>query len=392
MNVKIIGIGGCGTGILEALINIGLDPENAIFMDTDINARGAVKGDNFVQLGESVFKGLSAGNKPERGRVAAELSQAEIVEAMKGADTVILIAGLAGGTGGGGLPFIASLALGNVGAKTMAFVTMPAEIEGDGRMAKAEAALSNLRAVLDEENIHVINTAPGTLATMFDNTDKLVAEKVKELLGDSFFQRRKRVFLGGSKSITELTDDEKAVIDEYIVKDYQILVGDCRGADTEIQKHLVERGYKNVKIYATDGETRNNVGNFKVIACPSSYAPEWSAKNAYSYYRVKDERMLTLCDEILMFWDSGSKASRENLEEGVKLKKPTKAVLRPFEVRELKIDEDIENIVGDIALMNVLGVDGELLEDLRKYLSSLEDSGEKITYDKISRWVWENRK
>ena len=74
------------------------------------------------------------------------------------------------------------------------------------------------------------------------------------------------------------------------------------------------------------------------------------------------------------------------------MKKPAKAVLRPFEVRELKIDEDIENIVGDIALMNILGVDGELLEDLRKYLSHLEDSDEEITYDKISRWVWENRK
>ena len=61
-------------------------------------------------------------------------------------------------------------------------------------------------------------------------------------------------------------------------------------------------------------------------------------------------------------------------------------------MREIKIDEDIENIVGDIALMNILGVDRELLEDLRKYLSSLEDIGEEITYDKISRWIWENRK
>ena len=56
MNVKIIGIGGCGRGILEALINIGLDPENAIFMDTAINARSSVKSDNFVQLGKSIFK------------------------------------------------------------------------------------------------------------------------------------------------------------------------------------------------------------------------------------------------------------------------------------------------------------------------------------------------
>ena len=339
MNVKIIGIGGCGTGILENLINIGLDPENAIFMDTATNARSSVKSDNFIQLGKSIFKGLGTGNNPNGGRVAAEMTEREIVEVMKGADTVILLTGLAGGAGAGALPFIASLALDYIEAKTIAYVTMPAQIEGKGRRAKAEAALSNLRTVLDEENIHVINTTPGTLATMFDNTDKLVANMVKDFLGDSFFQRRKRVFLGGSKSITELTDDEKSVIDEYIEEGCQILVGDCRGADTEIQEHLVERGYTNVKVYATDGEARNNVGNFKIIACPSSYAPEWSAKNAYSYYRVKDERMLTLCDEILMFWDGNSKASRENLEEGVKMKKPTKAVLRPFEVRKFDIKD-----------------------------------------------------
>ena len=188
MNIKIIGIGGCGTGILEALINIGLDPENAIFMDTAINARSIVSSDNFVQLGKSIFKGLGTGNDPNGGRVAAEMTEGEIVEAMKGADTVILLAGLAGGTGGGAIPFIASLALDYIEAKTIAFVTLPAEIEGKGRRAKAEAALSNLRAVLDEENIYVIDTAPGapgTLATMFDNTDKLVAEKIKELFGES---------------------------------------------------------------------------------------------------------------------------------------------------------------------------------------------------------------
>ena len=340
MNVKIIGIGGCGRNILNRLIDIGFDPDMVVYMDTAREV-GPFKSDNFVQLGTSIFKGLGTGNDPNGGRVAAEMTEGEIVEAMKGADTVILLAGLAGGTGGGAIPFIASLALDYVGAKTIAVVTTPANIitpigavEGAKSKERAEKALANLRGVLDEENIHVIPTAKGTLATMYGDTDKLVANMVKDFLGDSFFQRRKRVFLGGSKSITALTDDEKAVVDEYIENDYQILVGDCRGADTEIQKHLVERGYTNVKVYATDGEARNNVGNFKVIACPSSYTPEWSAKNAYSYYRVKDERMLTLCDEILMFWDDNSKASRENLEKGVKMKKPTKAVLRPFEVRK----------------------------------------------------------
>jgi hypothetical protein len=264
---------------------------------------------------------------------------------MKGADTVILLAGLAGGAGAGAMPFIASLALDYIEAKTIAFVTLPAQIEGKERRARAEAALSNLRAVLDDENIHVINTPPGALATMFDNTDKLVAKKIKELLGDSFFQRRKRVFLGGSKSITELTDEEKSVIDEYIENGCQILVGDCRGADTEIQKHLVERGYKNVKIYATDGEARNNVGNFKVINCPSGRTPEGRKHKDYSYYHLKDSRMLTLCDEILMFWDGKSRGSYDNLIDGIAQHKTTKAVLRPFKVVEFKSEEELKVLI-----------------------------------------------
>jgi hypothetical protein len=38
--------------------------------------------------------------------------------------------------------------------------------------------------VIDEENLHVIPTAKGTLATMYGETDKLVAERVKEILGE----------------------------------------------------------------------------------------------------------------------------------------------------------------------------------------------------------------
>jgi len=70
---------------------------------------------------------------------------------MKGADTVILLAGLAGGTGGGAIPFIASLAL-HLGAKTIAVVTTPANIitpvgvvEGKKSQERAEKALANLR-------------------------------------------------------------------------------------------------------------------------------------------------------------------------------------------------------------------------------------------------------
>ena len=189
MNCKIIGIGGAGLNMINAVIDSGFDPENAVYIDTSRNAVCAAKTDNFLEIGANMFKGCGSGKNQSRARAAAELAEGEILEAMKGADTIILLAGLAGGTGGGAIPFIASIALDYVGAKTIAVVTTPANImtpigavEGKKSQERAEKALANLRGVLDEENIHVIPTAKGTLATMYSDTDKLVAEKVMDLL------------------------------------------------------------------------------------------------------------------------------------------------------------------------------------------------------------------
>ena len=190
MNCKIIGIGGAGLNMINAVIDSGFEPENAIYIDTSRSGVWAAKTDKFLEIGANMFKGCGSGKNQNGGRVAAELSESEILEAID-ADTVILLAGLAGGTGGGAIPFIASLALDYIGAKTIAVVTTPANIitpigavEGGKSQERAKKALANLRGVLEEENIHVIPTAKGTLATMYDNTDKLVAERVKEILGE----------------------------------------------------------------------------------------------------------------------------------------------------------------------------------------------------------------
>ena len=175
--------------MINAVIDAGFELENAVYIDTSRNAVCAAKTDSFLEIGTNMFKECGSGRNQDAARVAAELAEGEILEAMKGADTVILLAGLAGGTGGGAIPFIASLALDYVGAKTIAVVTTPPNIvtpvgviEGAKSKERAEKALANLRGVLDEENIHVIPTAKGTLATMHGNTDKLVAERVKEIL------------------------------------------------------------------------------------------------------------------------------------------------------------------------------------------------------------------
>ena len=74
MNVKIIGIGGCGRNILNRLIDIGFDLDMVVYMDTAREV-GPFKSDNFVQLGKSIFEGLGTGNDPNGGRVAAEMTE-----------------------------------------------------------------------------------------------------------------------------------------------------------------------------------------------------------------------------------------------------------------------------------------------------------------------------
>ena len=148
MNIKIIGIGGAGLNMINAVIDSGFEPENAIYIDTSRNGVWAAKTDNFLEIGVNMFKGCGSGKNQSRVRAAAELAEREILEAMKGADTVILLAGLAGGTGGGAIPFIASLALDYIGAKTIAVVTAPANIITPIGAVEGKKAKSVLKKLL----------------------------------------------------------------------------------------------------------------------------------------------------------------------------------------------------------------------------------------------------
>ena len=55
--------------------------------------------------------------------------------------------------------------------------------------------------------------------------------------------------------------------------------------------------------------------------------------------------MLTLCDEILMFWDGKSRGSYDNLMDGIAQHKTTKAILRPFKVVEFKSEEELKVLI-----------------------------------------------
>ncbi len=64
-----------------------------------------------LDIGRELTRGLGAGANPDVGRQAAEDHAEEIEEVMRGADMVFVTAGEGGGTGTGGAPVVARIAL-----------------------------------------------------------------------------------------------------------------------------------------------------------------------------------------------------------------------------------------------------------------------------------------
>jgi len=85
---------------------------------------------------------------PAVGKRAAEETQSEIQDALRGSDMVFIAGGMGGGTCTGAAPIVAKIAK-DSGALTVAVVTKPFSFEGQQRMRLAEQGLDELRKEVD---------------------------------------------------------------------------------------------------------------------------------------------------------------------------------------------------------------------------------------------------
>lgn len=132
-----------------------------------------------------------------------------------------------------------------------------------------------------------------------------------------------KLFISGSKSITELPITFKLLLDDYMVESTEFLVGDCYGIDAAVQKYLESKGYCNVTIYCSGETPRNNfVTGAKVCSCAE--AAKGLTSSAFHY--VKDIQMTQDCDQALMVWDGKSKGTGENIRRVKELKKPYRII------------------------------------------------------------------
>ncbi len=146
--IKVIGIGGGGGNAVNRMIENDVKGVDFVVINTDAQVLRLAKADTRLQIGKQLTRGLGAGADPEIGQKAAEESEDEIREILRGSDMVFITAGMGGGTGTGAAPIVAKVAK-ELGCLTVGIVTKPFSFEGRKRQAQAVRGLEKLKPLVD---------------------------------------------------------------------------------------------------------------------------------------------------------------------------------------------------------------------------------------------------
>lgn len=182
----VLGLGGAGCNIAGRMAAQWSEGPAVLGANTDRQALAACGLANTLLVGEQTTRGLGTAGDPQVGRLAAEESLGALQARLAGVDLLLLVAGLGGGTGTGSLPVVAKAAR-QMGALTLAVVTMPFPFEGERRRRLAEDALRSLQRVADAvicfPNERLVELADSTVgvAEVFAQSDAMLAAGVHAL-------------------------------------------------------------------------------------------------------------------------------------------------------------------------------------------------------------------
>ena len=116
------------------------------------------------------------------------------------------------------------------------------------------------------------------------------------------------VFIGGSISINKLDIAVLHKLQNIMLRNYTVLVGDAYGADKCVQDYYKSVNYKNVIVYHIGNTCRYNVGNWKTKRIPISNFSYLKNK-----YQAKDICMTKDCQYSFQIWDGKSNGTRDNI-------------------------------------------------------------------------------
>ncbi|HOT07360.1 MAG: Cell division protein FtsZ 1 [Methanosaeta sp. PtaB.Bin039] len=181
--IKVIGCGGGGSNTIDRLAESGIQGAELYAVNTDAQHLLHINADRRILIGRRTTRGLGAGSLPAVGEEAAQEDLDALRAAVEGADMVFVTCGLGGGTGTGASPVVAEAAR-EVGALTIAIVTLPFSSEGSIRMSNAEAGLKRLREAADTvivvPNDRLLDVVPNLpLQAAFKVADEVLMRSVK---------------------------------------------------------------------------------------------------------------------------------------------------------------------------------------------------------------------
>lgn len=179
----VMGLGGAGMNIAKHVKDkVGCD---ILAVNTNAETLAASPFSQRLQIGPSSCAGKAA-KSLMRGQLAAEESLEDIKQAIKGADRLILLAGLGGGTATGAGPIIIDLAL-SMDMEVVLVATLPFEFENVQRATAMQALPS-----LEQKNIKIIlhdhakalkeGGAGKALTDYYNQASQDIASDVAELL------------------------------------------------------------------------------------------------------------------------------------------------------------------------------------------------------------------
>jgi cell division protein FtsZ len=259
--VSVLGVGGAGGNVLDALALDGAGEAELVCLNTDARSLKQALAPHKLQLGKPVTRGLGAGGDPEVGREAAVATCGEIDGLVEGREIVFVCAGLGGGTGSGAAPLVVERARA-AGAFVVVFAVMPFPFEGRRRRAQADLALEMLsrraNALMTFENARMgeLVLPDQGVEAAFAAADAIVGQGIRAVAG--IVSRPGMIEIGMDDLIAALRQE-----DSRCLFGYGEATGSNRAHDAlamALQSPLLDRGAllaeaRNVLVHIAGGKS-----------------------------------------------------------------------------------------------------------------------------------------
>ena len=186
VKIKVIGVGGGGSNVVNRMVRAGVTGVDFVAVNTDKQALNVSSAGYKIQIGEKLTGGKGAGSDPEVGRKAAEESRSQLGKALEDTDMVFITAGMGGGTGTGAAPIVADIAK-ELGILTVGVVTKPFRFEGMRRMKQAEGGIAELRnkvdslVIIPNERLKLATDQKITMVNAFEIADDVLQQAVQSI-------------------------------------------------------------------------------------------------------------------------------------------------------------------------------------------------------------------